>query len=70
MLALRFEKAARNFPKVSIPANTRRSPDIGSMLTHRLRRWPNIEPTLGECLEFAGRRILTSKGLNADHFSH
>ena len=27
------------------------------MLAHRLRRWTNIEPTLGECLVFAGRAI-------------
>ena len=31
-----------------VPANTRHSPDVGSMLVRRLRRWPNIEPTLGE----------------------
>ena len=24
------------------------------MLVHRLRRWPNIDRTLGECLVFAG----------------
>ena len=24
------------------------------MLGHRLRRWPVIKPTLGQCLEFAG----------------
>ena len=24
------------------------SPNVGSMLAHRLRRWPNIEPILGE----------------------
>ena len=24
------------------------------MLAHRLRRWSNIEPTLGECLLFLG----------------
>ena len=24
------------------------------MLGHRLRRWPNIEPTLGKCIVFAG----------------
>ena len=29
-------------------ANTRRSPNVGTVLAHRLRRWPNIEPTLGE----------------------
>ena len=26
----------------------------GSMLAHRLRRWPNIEPTYGQCPMFAG----------------
>ena len=24
------------------------------MLAHRLRRWPNIKQTLGQCLVFAG----------------
>ena len=24
------------------------------MLVHRLRRWPNIEPTMGQCIVFAG----------------
>ena len=24
------------------------------MLGHRLRRWPNIEPTLGQCIVFVG----------------
>ena len=33
------------------PENTRRSPNVGLMLAHR---WPNIEPTLGERLVFAG----------------
>ena len=28
------------------PANTTHLPNVGPMLTHRLRRWPNIEPTL------------------------
>ena len=38
-----------------IPANTRRrSPKVDSMLAHRLRRSPNIEPNLGERLVFAG----------------
>ena len=35
-------------------ANTKHSPNAVSMLAHRLRRWPNIETTLGECLVFAG----------------
>ena len=29
-------------------------PNAVSMLVHRLRRWPNIETVLGECLVFAG----------------
>ena len=33
-----------------ISGKTRHSPNAGSMLTHRLRGWPNIEPTLGERL--------------------
>ena len=31
-----------------------RPPNVGSMLGHRLRRWPNIEPTLGGRLDLAG----------------
>ena len=37
-----------------IPANTRHLLNVGSMLDHCLRRWPNIDPTLGGCLVFAG----------------
>ena len=29
-----------------IPANTRHRPNVGPMLGQRLRRWPNIGPTL------------------------
>ena len=32
----------------------RHCPDDGSMLVQRLRRWPNIDPSLGQCLPFAG----------------
>ena len=35
------------------PANTVHWPCVG-MLAYRLRRWPNIEPTHGECPVFAG----------------
>ena len=31
----------------TIPTNTIHQPNVGPMLVHRLRRWPNIEPTLG-----------------------
>ena len=37
-----------------IQANTKRSPNVGSMLAQRLRRWPNIQPTLDERLVSAG----------------
>ena len=30
-----------------VPASNRRSPNVLSMLTHRLRRWANIDSTLG-----------------------
>ena len=30
------------------------APNVGTMLAHRLRRWPNIVPTLGKRLVFAG----------------
>ena len=28
--------------------------NVGLMLDQRLRRWPNIEPTLGRCIVFTG----------------
>ena len=34
----------------SVPLNKRRRPNAGLMLGHRLRRWPNNKPTLGECV--------------------
>ena len=37
-----------------LPANTRRSPNVGLMLARRLRRRTNINPTLDEGLLFAG----------------
>ena len=49
------------------PASTGHRPCAGAMLGQRRRRWPtlgqlhrqwpNIEPTLGQCLVFAGRCI-------------
>ena len=36
------------------PANAGHCPCVGSMLAHRLRRWPNIEPTHGQCPVFSG----------------
>ena len=35
------------------------------MLVHRLRRWPNIETPLGECLVFAGTFIHAYWGRSA-----
>ena len=32
-----------------IPENTRRLPNVGLMLAHRLQRWPNIRPTPRVC---------------------
>ena len=32
------------------PVNTRQWDNVVSMLAHRLRPWPNLEQTLGECL--------------------
>ena len=29
------------------------------MLVHRLRRWPNIETTMAQCLVFAGYEAIT-----------
>ena len=39
------------------------SPDVSTMLAHRLRRWPNIVPTLSERLVFAG----CLESINKDH---
>ena len=32
------------------PSNTRHSPNVGWMVGQRRRRWPNIKPTLHECV--------------------
>ena len=41
-------------PHTSLPANTTHRPDVGPMLGRRRRRWPNIGPTSGRCVVFAG----------------
>ena len=41
------------------PANTKRSANVGTKLPHRLRRWPNIVPTLAERFVFAGDSLHT-----------
>ena len=38
----------------TIPASTTHWNNVGLMLGHRLRRWPNIKPTLFQCVVFAG----------------
>ena len=40
-------------------ASSRNQPNVGSMLAHRLRRWPNVEPALGESLMFVRREVHT-----------
>ena len=42
---------------VNIPANTTRWPNAGLMLAHRLRRWANISPALGQSVVFAGIQL-------------
>ena len=53
------------------PANTTHSPNAVSLLVHRLRRWPNIETALGECLAFAGwclkQRYANFKSMFSQH---
>ena len=36
-------------PVTKSKVKTMRSPHVSSMLVHRLRRWPNIDPTMGQC---------------------
>ena len=40
----------------SLPANMKRSANVGTMLGQRRRRWANIVPSLAERLVFAGTR--------------
>ena len=37
-------------PSQCILGNTRHRPNVGPMLVQRLRRWPNISPTLSRCI--------------------
>ena len=37
-----------------IPANTTRIPSAGTMLVHRLQRWHNVVPALGQRLVLSG----------------
>ena len=40
--------------KLLVSQQTKHSLDVGTMLVNRLRRWPNIVPTLSERIVFAG----------------
>ena len=44
----------------------RRCPNVGLLLAHRLRRWTNSEPTLGQLLMFAEAADVTlcSRGVD------
>ena len=55
-----FEPAAAGLSRVlwavviaAYTDNERHSPIAGSMLGQRLRRWPNIEQTMAQCLVIA-----------------
>ena len=65
--ARRYRRTMAGSP--ALPENTRHWIIVGTMLGHRRRRWPNNEPTMIECLVFAG--ITTGGGdciiLPAEH---
>ena len=42
----------------AIAENAKHSPNLGTMLAHRLRRWVNIAPTLCKRLVFAGMKCV------------
>ena len=42
---------------VCIPIKTRHWPSAVLMLVQYLRRWPNINPALGQCLLFTGKSV-------------
>ena len=52
-----------NTTRIQRPANTRHCTNDGFMLAHRLRRWPNINPTFVQRLVFAGTRTLANEHL-------
>ena len=45
----------------TLPANMRRRPNTGQILTHYLRRWPSIKPALGQRIVFAGLQVWQCK---------
>ena len=48
---------------IAVPAYTRRGANVGLMLGQLLRRWDNINPTLGQCLAFSDRLTHYGHGL-------
>ena len=48
-MAISRQKETRNWEEWT-NSNTRHWPKVGLMLAYRLRRWPNISPTLGQAL--------------------
>ena len=40
------------------PANTTHRNNVGFILTHRLRRWSNMKPTLFQCVMFAESQVV------------
>ena len=46
--------ATKFYTLVLFLANTTLCPGVGPTLRHRLRRWPNIGPTPGQSVVFAG----------------
>ena len=53
----RMESCVRDRPTI-FPVNTIHQPNVGSMLGQRRRRWPNIEPTLDQCIVLIGLVLL------------
>ena len=57
-------RALRGSVFTCTPENTSHRPNAGSILFHRLRRWPNIEPALCLRLVFAGTVSLSQPRLS------
>ena len=48
------QKPPQPYHRRTFPANTKHWSNVDLMLAQRLRRWPNINPTLDECILFTG----------------
>ena len=53
-IGLTYVRVCVNGISIASPANTIHLNNVDTMLAHRLRRWPNIVPALGERLMLAG----------------